>query len=249
MREAVARSARRLVRATRAHSLEPRRRSLEIVLASSSPRRLSLLRQIGLQCQVVVPEVDEEAILHALCPPGVTVSLDDAQRLTCRLAEAKAAAAIARLGQGQPGAEETGAHIAVAADTVVVCDGRLSNKPTDADDARQMLAALSGKTHHVVTGLCVRRAAESLVQAEVTAVSFRDLPSALIDTYVATGEPLDKAGGYGIQGLGGVLVRRVEGCYSNIVGLPLGRLADLLARIGVSIEQLWALHGARPQSG
>jgi septum formation protein len=117
----------------------------------------------------------------------------------------------------------------------VVVDGAVLGKPADAADARRMLERLSGKEHAVITGLAVLDAASgrSIVRTSVTKVVFRDLSQREIDAYVATGEPLDKAGAYGIQERGALLVERIEGCYSNVVGLPLSLLGEMLREFGI----------------
>jgi septum formation protein len=121
--------------------------------------------------------------------------------------------------------------IVLGADTTVVLDGHVLEKPADAADARRMLGMLSGRRHEVVTGVCLVRGPREIVDAEVTAVEFAAMSDREIDEYVASGEPMDKAGAYAIQGLASRFVRRVEGCYFNIVGLPVSlvwrRLAEL----------------------
>lgn len=145
--------------------------------------------------------------------------------LVVRLAEAKARAARARV---------EGPAIVIGADTEVVMDGQVLGKPSSADEARAMLRLLSGRTHDVVTGLGLVRVPgeEWRRAAEVTRVTFASLSEAEIAAYVASEEPFDKAGGYAIQGRGGRFVTRVEGCYFNVVGLPLARLYALLRELG-----------------
>ncbi|MBR5486799.1 MAG: septum formation protein Maf, partial [Phascolarctobacterium sp.] len=121
----------------------------------------------------------------------------------------------------------------IAADTVVVAEGVILGKPQDAEDAVVMLKQLSGKTHKVLTGIAVSYAGEMLAEVCETKVVFRDLTDEEIKNYVATGEPLDKAGAYGIQGKGAVLVEKIDGCYNNVVGLPLTRMQLILAKLGV----------------
>ena len=185
-----------------------------IILASSSPRRKELLTQIGLSFTVYPADVDE-SILEGERP----------EAYASRLALDKARAAAERAGDG----------IVIAADTIVVVNGSVLGKPADATDARRMLHLLSGKEHSVVTGLAVFDAStgRSIVRTSVTKVVFRDLSQREIDAYVATGEPLDKAGAYGIQERGALLVERIEGCYSNVVGLPLSLLGEMLREFGI----------------
>lgn len=184
-------------------------------LASRSPRRLALLRALGVEpipCAVDVPEerLDGE-------PP---------RRMAGRLAESKGRAALARLDGSTPG-------WLIAADTIVVLDGDVLGKPVDAADAAAMLRRLSGRTHEVMTGVFVCRTdgTRSIVDVGTTRVRFRTLDAATIDAYVAGGEPLDKAGGYGIQAGGAMLVESIDGSWTNVVGLPLERLPDALRAI------------------
>lgn len=178
--------------------------AMRVVLASRSPRRRELLLAAGLQVEVRPPDVDESPAPGE--PPAAMV---------LRLAIEKAALA-------------AGDEVVVAADTAVVLDGEALGKPSDAEDAVRMLARLSGRPHEVLTGFCVQRGRERLAAVVKTEVSFRALTQAEIFGYVSSGEPLDKAGGYGIQGLGGALVDRVNGSYTNVVGLP---LAEVLAAL------------------
>lgn len=187
-----------------------------IILASTSPRRRALLAQIGLSVTVLPADVDERAL------PGEAPG-----PYAVRLALAKAAAAAERAGRG----------IVIAADTIVSVGGALLGKPSDASDAARMLRRLSGQEHQVITGLAVLDAASarSIVRTSVTNVWFREISDREIDAYVATGEPLDKAGAYGIQERGALLVERIEGCYSNVVGLPLSLLGEMLREFGISV--------------
>jgi len=185
-----------------------------IVLASSSPRRKELLLQIGLSFTVAPEDIDENVL------PG-----EQPEAYAARVALDKARIASQRAGEG----------VIIAADTIVVIGDSILGKPADAHDAKRMLAMLSGKEHRVVTALAVMDAttAKSVTRTSVTKVWFRDLSEREIAAYVATGEPLDKAGAYGIQERGALLVERIEGCYSNVVGLPLSLLGELLREFGV----------------
>jgi septum formation protein len=182
-------------------STHPRR----VVLASASPRRKALLEAACLEV-VVRPSGVEE-----VWPGGGPAA--GARALARRKADAV------------PVKDD---DIVVAADTCVVLDGVLLEKPADRADARRMLAALAGRTHEVVTGYCVRKDGRHREGAVHTKVSFRALSQGEIERYVDSGEPFDKAGGYGIQGAGGALVDHVDGSYTNVVGLP---LAEVLAAI------------------
>lgn len=190
-------------------------RPVRIVLASASPRRLSLLRSIGLEPEVRPPRVDETRSAG-----------EPASRFVGRLAADKARAAAEGLA---------GPALVLAADTAVVIDGEPLGKPADADEARRILRRLSSREHEVLTGVCalVLPRGETAGLVESTRVRFRDIDDRLLDWYVGTGEPLDKAGAYGIQERGAVLVERIEGSWTNVVGLPVERLPDLLAGLGV----------------
>jgi len=181
-----------------------------LILASASPRRLELLRSVGLEPQVMVPDVQE--IKSAASPENIVV----ANAIT------KARYFAGKYPQA----------LIIGADTVVVKDGKVYGKPNDADDAAAMLRSLSGAEHTVYSGLAVVDSATYLEEVgwKSTQVQFRELSEELIDAYIATGEPLDKAGAYGIQGKGALLVESIQGDFSTVVGLSLPLLADLLAR-------------------
>lgn len=206
-----------------------------LVLASQSPRRAELLQLAGLPFEVR-PAGDVEAELAAhLASAGATPG-----DYALALARAKAADVAGRL----PG------RLVLGADTIVVVDGDVLEKPRDEADAARLLARLSGRGHTVITAIALRRCAPrdgaaggvagpdggsngidlDLCAAESTAVEFLPLDAGAIARYIATGEPLDKAGAYGIQGYGALMVRRVEGCYFNVMGLPLARLGLLLGQ-------------------
>jgi septum formation protein len=198
-----------------------------IILASASPRRAALLRQIGLtfEVQPVADEAHPEA--GALEVAAGIPLLQAAERRARSLAESKAA----MVATSHPEA------IVIGADTIVVTDEGILGKPADAGDAARMLRLLSGRRHHVTSAVAVIVPSMRLpfVDSAVTAVWFRALSETEIAAYVATGEPLDKAGAYGIQGRAAVFVQRLEGDYFTVVGLPLSRLAALLTRAGVAV--------------
>lgn len=177
-----------------------------LVLASGSPRRRELLAHLGLPFTVVAADVDEAPL------PG-EAPLD----LVRRLAAAKAMAV-----DGDP---------VLAADTIVEVDGEILGKPVDAADARRMLALLSGRAHHVHTGVALRAGERQVVDVVTTDVTFVALTPEAVEWYLATGEPYDKAGAYAIQGAGGVFVESIRGSVSNVVGLPLTTVASLLHRV------------------
>ncbi len=190
---------------------------MKLILASASPRRAEVLRNAGIPFDAVPANVDE-----ARRPS------EAAEELVSRLAEAKARFAAARAGSS------AGPALVVGADTTVVVDGLVLGKPASAEDARGMLQRLSGRTHGVITGLAVIRLPDGAIctERETTLVTFGPLSEQKIEDYVASGEPLDKAGAYAIQGRGGRFVTRVEGCYFNVVGLPLARLYRILREFG-----------------
>ena len=194
---------------------------MQIILASQSPRRRQLLEQMGVRDFTVRPAVGEEK-----ADPG--------------LSPAELVEALSRQKAAEVAAGAAPEDIVIAADTVVSVDGRVLGKPRDREDAEKMLSALSGREHTVYTGLTVRRGDEAVTEYEATAVRFRPLTAQEISNYVATGEPMDKAGAYGIQGYGCLLVEGISGDYFNVVGLPVCRLGKILARFGVEPLRLAA---------
>jgi len=181
-----------------------------LVLASRSPRRSEILRQAGIPFTVRPVEVDE-----------TPRDGESPRAYVERLALAKAMAV-------QAGPEET----VLAADTTVTIDGAVLAKPADAADAGRMLALLSGRRHEVLTGICLRHGDSLIRDCASTAVWFRTLSAEEIAAYVASGEPEDKAGAYAIQGLASKFVERIEGCYFNVMGLPVSLVYGHLARLG-----------------
>lgn len=183
-----------------------------IILASSSPRRHRLLEMLRIEHVVDPAEIDEELD-----------SAKSAETLAVRLARLKASTVAAR----HPG------QIVLSADTLVVLGSEMLGKPSSSTDAAAMLRRLAGREHRVVTAVAVARDGEVRDRCDVTHVWFRRLSEETIDAYVATGEPLDKAGGYGVQGFGAVLVDRIEGDFFGVMGLPLRLVAELLEEVGV----------------
>lgn len=181
-----------------------------LVLASGSPRRRDILTALGLAFDVRPPDVDETLL------PG-----EGARGAARRLAQQKAAAIEAEAGE-----------LVIAADTIVALDGELLGKPTGPKDAAAILGRLAGRSHEVITGLAVRFGTETRSVAALTTVTFRALDPEEVAAYVATEEPLDKAGAYGIQGFGSALVERIEGDFYNVMGLPVPALLALLRTIG-----------------
>lgn len=186
----------------------------KIILASQSPRRRQLLEQMGITDFVICPAKGEED-MGAQLPPD---------RLSEALALAKA-----REVAAQAGPED----IMIAADTIVTLDHQVLGKPHSREEAVSMLETLSGRHHVVYTGLAVLRGGETVSDHEATEVRFRPLSREEIEAYVATGEPMDKAGAYGIQGRGALLVEGIVGDYFNVMGLPVCKLGQILNRFGV----------------
>lgn len=187
---------------------------MDIVLASASPRRQELLRQVGLAFRVIPSNVSEE-VADPLTPG----------ELVEHLALIKAADVAAR----EPGA------LVIGADTIVVVDGAVLGKPKDRADAIAMLERLSGREHQVMTGVALLYGNRRLVSHEETSVRFVPLTRAQIERYVDTGEPMDKAGAYGIQGRASAMISGIEGDYFNVVGLPLCRTVRMLSQLGVNV--------------
>ncbi|HUL35321.1 MAG TPA: Maf family protein [Candidatus Eisenbacteria bacterium] len=189
---------------------------MRLILASSSPRRAEILANAGLDFSVISSAVDESPL------PG-----EKPEALVQRLANAKAELVIARA---------IGPSIIIAADTVVVLDDQILGKPHSVEDARRMLQQLSGRTHSVLTAVALVRLpdAERREFTETTSVHFRPISEEELVTYLDTEEPYDKAGAYAIQGLAGRFIPRIEGCYFNVVGLPLSRVLAELGALGWS---------------
>ena len=189
---------------------------MDIILASQSPRRRELLTQMGLKgFKVTSPDVDEDVDenLH----PSLVV-----EELSLRKARAVAA-----------NADED--DLIIAADTVVALEGTVLGKPVDEGDAFSILSALSGNRHYVYTGITVMQGEKVVTRHEVTTVTFRELDPQEIDNYIATGEPMDKAGAYGIQGLGALFISGIDGDYFNVMGLPIYRLGRVLAEFDLDL--------------
>jgi septum formation protein len=185
--------------------------TVRLILASSSPRRAALLRAAGIDFEVQPADVDES--VRAAEAPADYVR---------RLASTKAEAVAARV----PG------RVVLAADTSVVVDGQILGKPSDEAEAARMLRLLSGRAHEVLTGVCVTDGSSPLVEVACTQVEFAPLSEEDIAWYVSTGEPIDKAGAYGVQGLASRFVTAIHGSYSNVVGLPVALVHDMLRRVG-----------------
>ena len=188
----------------------------KIVLASGSPRRRELLERIGItDFDVRVPEVEE--YFPENLPPRQVVEYISREK-------AEAAAALCSADE-----------IVITADTMVFLDEARLGKPADEADALRMLTALQGRRHTVCTGVTVRRGAESITESETTHVYFRPATQSELRAYIATGEPMDKAGSYGVQGKGALLVEKLDGDFFNVMGLPVLRLSRMLGEFGVKL--------------
>ena len=185
----------------------------EIILASASPRRRELMENMGLDFSVLVSDADESVVDPGV-PPGMYVQ---------QLALLKAAAVAKQVIKNKKA-------LVISADTVVVNEGMILGKPKDADDAFAILKSLSGRTHKVYTGFCVLRVSDAYTVCEnvCTKVTFKELSDSKIRRYIASNEVFDKAGAYGIQGLGALLVDKIDGDYFNVVGLPVSKLSRVL---------------------
>ena len=190
---------------------------MKLILASGSPRRRELMEMLCPEKLEIIPAVGEEQADPALPPDELVKALS--RRKAAEVAERCAA----------PG------DVVIGADTVVVLDGAVLGKPRDAEDAKRMLRALSGRSHTVYTGVTVLRGEACISHAERTEVRFRYLDDAEIDRYIATGEPMDKAGAYGAQGYASLFVEHLDGDFFNVMGLPLCALGKLLKQLGVSL--------------
>lgn len=188
---------------------------MAIVLASSSPRRQQLLEQLGCKFSIITSNFTEDN--SKSIPP---------RELAVFHAREKAWDVALRVERHD---------VVIGADTIVVLEGQVYGKPLDAIDAKRMLTNLSGKTHQVITGIAVVRGAEVWTDSVITQVRIAQLEVKEIERYAATGEPLDKAGAYAIQGIGAQIVESINGCYSNVVGLPLNALTKLLKKAGVCL--------------
>jgi len=194
----------------------PEHTSPRFYLASASPRRRELLTQIGVPFELAPVDIDETPLAN-----------EGARAYVERLAQEKAAAAFARINH--PDA------VVLGSDTSVIIDDEILTKPADAADAKRMLQRLSGNRHQVFTAVAVLSQNRQQQVCVATDVDFRTLSDAEIERYIATGEPMDKAGSYGIQGKGAILVEKISGSYSNVVGLPLTETAALLTNFNIQV--------------
>ncbi|MDB5053463.1 MAG: Maf-like protein [Bacilli bacterium] len=190
-----------------------------LILASSSPRRQELIRTLQMPVSIRVSHADETV------PLGMAPS-EIVETLSLR----KALAVI-------EGSSDLSDGIVIGSDTIVVCEGQVLNKPIDAEDAMRMLTLLQGRSHQVFSGIaCVDlMSGKQMVCHRITKVTMRKLSLQQINRYIASGEPSDKAGAYAIQGLGATIIESIQGCYFNVVGLPLSLLSEMLSELGVEV--------------
>ncbi len=196
--------------------------SVEIVLASKSPHRKAILNQIGIRFKSLESTYEEEKYIR-------NPTLLKVKNLVIKNAKGKALDV----------AVKTKGKVILGVDTVVYCNGRIIGKPKNSKDAKSMLSFLSGREHAVFSGIAfVRKSGntiKTLTDFEITKVYFRNLSNKEIELYVSTGEPLDKAGGYGVQDKGAILIKRIDGDYYNVVGLPVVKLLELAKKMGIRI--------------
>ena len=186
-----------------------------IILASSSPRRKELLQSVGIKLEVIAPSSDESLLLN-----------ENPKDYALRLASEKAISVSRNLD---------GAFLVIGADTIVVVDDEILGKPANEEEARSMLSRISGRAHHVLTAFSIAQPKNEILHSEVvdTRVRVKTLEPEEIEGYIKTGEPMDKAGAYGIQGIGAFMIKGIEGSYTNVVGLPLFEVLEALNKLGV----------------
>ena len=184
----------------------------DLILASSSPRRKDFISKLGLSFEIIKPDADESVIIGEKASDYVKRIAADKAHIVSEL---------------RPG------EVVLAADTVVVCDDRIIGKPSSRDDARKIMRMLSGRTHEVMTAVCIMRGHEVSEIFESTRVTFAQLSDELINTYVDSGECDDKSGAYAVQGIGSMLIEKVEGSVSSVVGLPVCQVRIALEKFGI----------------
>ncbi len=191
---------------------------MKIVLASKSPRRKEILENLGFEFEILTADTDESS------------NETDPRALTCDLAERK--------GRDVAGLISERDTLIISSDTVVWCDGKILGKPHSADEAEEMLRLLSGRKHTVTSGLSLSLNGKTVTDSEDTEVYFVDLSEEFIKKYVASGEPMDKAGSYAVQGVASMYIEKIDGCYFNVVGLPVRLLCKLLEEFGLDPGKL-----------
>jgi nucleoside triphosphate pyrophosphatase len=197
---------------------------VRLILASASPRRAHLLRAAGFTFEIFAVDVDEQFIAG-----------ETAEHYVARLAETKARVAAASLGRVEKRGTASFSDVVLGADTTVVSNGEVLGKPAGKADAERMIRLLAGRTHEVLTGIHLLRGDRSLAHLERSQVRMSAMTEAEIAWYIASGEPMDKAGGYAAQGLASRFIEGIDGSYSNVVGLPVARVQNLLKALGCDI--------------
>jgi len=197
---------------------------VKVILASASPRRSDYLKGLGLDLKIMPSHVDESS--------SKTDPVKAAIEIAVRKAEAVRDECTIKGVKGD---------VIIAADTNVVIDGQILGKPRDRKDAVSMLSRLSARSHQVITGVCVIRMSDGklISSADQTRVDFTDMTAEAIESYVKTGEPMDKAGAYGIQGKAAVFISSIDGCFFNVAGIPLSKLRGMLEELGFSVWKVW----------
>ncbi len=191
---------------------------MKIILASKSPRRKEILKNLGFEFEVITADTDESS------------DITDPEALVQVLAVRKGKAV-----QEKHTEKDT---LIISCDTVVSLDGQILGKPHTEDEAKAMLRSLSGKSHTVVSGLALFLNGKTISGADSTDVYFADMPDSFIDAYVASGDPMDKAGAYAVQGKTSLYIDKIDGCYFNVVGLPVRLLAKLLEQLGLKLSEI-----------
>lgn len=191
---------------------------MRIILASKSPRRKEILENLGFKFEIITADTDESS------------DVTEPESLVQILA--------VRKGQAVLNIEPEKDTLIISCDTVVACDGRILGKPHSKEEAKEMLRSLSGRSHTVLSGLALFYNGKTISGADKTEVYFANMPESFIESYVASGDPMDKAGSYAVQGRTSLYIDKIDGCYFNVVGLPVRLLAKLIKQLGLNLEQL-----------
>lgn len=191
---------------------------MKIILASKSPRRKEILENLGFKFDIITADTDESS------------DVTDPESLVQILA--------VRKGKAVADNHSENDTLIISCDTVVCCDGKILGKPRNEDDAKQMLRSLSGRSHTVLSGLALFYNGKTISGVDKTEVYFATMPESFIDSYVASGDPMDKAGSYAVQGKTSLYIDKIDGCYFNVVGLPVRLLAKLLNNLGIDFNDI-----------
>lgn len=191
---------------------------MKIILASKSPRRKEILENLGFEFEIITADTDESS------------DVTDPESLVQILA--------VRKGSAVQKTHHESDTLIISCDTVVACDGRILGKPHSEREAKEMLRSLSGRSHTVLSGLALFYNGKTISGVDKTEVYFAEMPESFIESYVASGDPMDKAGSYAVQGRTSLYIDKIDGCYFNVVGLPVRLLAKLIERLGLNLQQL-----------